>query len=235
MHGAGAFLGGIEQAGSQQRQRKQHQHNDRQHEALGLFGLVGTTQVEALLQEHGAHSSADDEAQQTHEGVEVTAAHTQQHTQRAAQKHQCTDHHQRTHGEAGGGRGAGLCAELLADERHDAGAEDDADDLGADILHHGSTVQPQSAGDVPLEAGNAEAHVLGIAQCLQQQSGNAHHDARDDHEPVFFEKSFHGSDFLSYFLYFYYKMSFSVRPTVFFHEFFQLFIKPITIGQIRSS
>ena len=200
MHGAGALLGGVEQGGNQQNQGKQHEHNDRQHEALGLLGLIGTTQVEALLEEDSTHGSADDEAQQAHKGVEVTAAHTQQHTQGAAQEHQSADHHQRAHGKAGGGRGTGLGTELLADECHDAGAQNDTDDLGTDILYHGSAVQAQSANDVTLKAGNAEAHVLGIAQSLQQQSGNTHYHARDDHEPVFFKESFHGCDFLSLFL-----------------------------------
>ena len=191
MHGAGALLGGIEQGGDQQSQGKQHQHDDRQDKALGLFGLVGAAQVEALLQEHGADNGADDEAQKAHEGVEVAAAHTQQHTKGAAQEHQSADHHQGAHGETGGGGGTGLGAEFLADKGHDAGTQDNADDLGTDILHHGCAVQTQGAGNVTLEAGNAEAHVLGVAQSLQKQGGQAHHNARDDYEPVLFEKPFH--------------------------------------------
>ena len=191
VHRAGALLRGVEQAGDQQSQGKQHQHNHRQHKALGLLGLIGTAQVEALLQEDGAHQCPDNEAQQTHEGVEVAATHTQQHTKRAAQKYQGADHHQRTHGKAGGGSGAGLGPELLTDEGHDAGAQDDADNLGADILHDLGTVQAHGTHDVTLEAGDAEAHVLGIAQGLQQQSRRAHHNARDNHQPVFLEKPFH--------------------------------------------
>ena len=52
-------------------------------------------------------------------------------------------------------------------------------------------MQTQGAGNVTLEAGNAEAHVLGVAQSLQKQGGQAHHNACDDYEPVLFEKPFH--------------------------------------------
>jgi hypothetical protein len=43
---------------------------------------------------------------------------------------------------------------------------EEADDLRADVLHDGGTVEPQGTGDVALEAGHADAHVGRIAQLL---------------------------------------------------------------------
>lgn len=93
--------------------------------------------------------------------------------------------------------------------------------------------RPRAPGNVALEAGNAEAMFLG-AQSLQKQGGQAHHNARDDYEPVLFEKPFHfiNGSFLSLQNAYkaHYIRRFFSRPTVFFNEIFYLFKKSITIG-----
>ena len=49
------------------------------------------------------------------------------------------------------------------------GPHHDADDLRPDVLHIGGAVEPQGAGDVPQEAGDAEAHVGRVAEGCEHQ------------------------------------------------------------------
>ncbi|CAN4007616.1 HTH cro/C1-type domain-containing protein, partial [Dysosmobacter welbionis] len=99
--------------------------------------------------------------------------------------HQSTDHHEHPQHKPAGGRGPGLCPELPGSQSCRRGPHHDADDLRPDVLHIGGAVEPQGAGDVPQEAGDAEAHVLGVAGGGKDQGGNAHGHARRQDQSVF--------------------------------------------------
>ena len=58
-------------------------------------------------------------------------------------------------------------------------------DLGTDVLHDSGTVHADAAGDITDEAGDTEAHVLGVAQ-HDQRNGNQTNDAAADEQVSFF-------------------------------------------------
>ena len=184
MHGAGAFLGELQQLGRGHQQHQQNDHHAGEHQALTLSDRVGPAQGEALLQKDNAHQNTGDEAQQTGHGGQVAAAQTDDHAQGAAQEHQRADHHEQAQHKAAGGGGPGTAPELPGGHGGKQRAQHDADDLRTDVLHLGGAVQAQSARDVTLEAGDAEAHVLRVSGGGEDQGGYAHHHAGQQDQPV---------------------------------------------------
>ena len=159
--------------------------------ALDLGRGVGPAQGEALFEEDHARQDADDEARQTDQGVEIAAADADDHAQGAAQEDQGPDHHQHAQEEAQEGGGPALTLELLEAEGRDQRAQDDAHDLRAEVLDRLGSVEAQSAGDIPLKAGDAEAHVFGIAQTGQQEGCRADQQTGQQDEPVLPKPFFH--------------------------------------------
>ena len=188
--GAGAFLGEAEEGGHRQNENQKHGHHHGKHAALSLADLMRASQREALLQEHDADADTGGKADKSHQRVEVAAAQTQNHPQGAAQEGQCADHHKSAQHEPQRRRGAGPCPKLLRGQRHDKGTQHQTDDLGTDILHFGGTVKPAGAGDVPQEAGNAEAHVGRVPQQRQHNGRKAHCRAGGKNDDGFFFHKF---------------------------------------------
>ena len=196
-HGAGAALTEHDEAGGDQHQSQQSHHQHREHQALGHGLLVGTAEAESLLQEHDADEDADNKAHQTNNGIEVAAADTDDHAQGAAQEHQGADHHEHSDNKAGHGGGAALGTELLADHGDDGGAQHQADDLGTDVLHDAGAylgvkagpLEIQGAGDVPQEAGDAEAHVGRVTEGGQQHRRRAYYQAGDDEQTILLDEA----------------------------------------------
>ena len=124
-----------------------------------------------------AHQDTGDKADQTDNGIEVTACNTQDHTEGAAQEHQRADHDKEAKDETcdGGRAAAGL--ELLT--------EDQADDFGTDVLNNTGCMHANAAGDITQEAGDAEAHVCRVAQLDQQDSSCANDQTGGDHQQIF--------------------------------------------------
>ena len=135
---------------------------------------------------------------QAHHGVEVAAADADDHPQGAAQEHQSADHHHHGHQEADHGGGAAPGLELLPQEGDHRGAQNQTDDLRTDVLDDAGAdlgvkagpLEIQSPGDVPQEAGDAEAHVGRVAEVGQQHGGGAHHQTCGNEQPVAFQKAF---------------------------------------------
>ncbi len=88
--------------------------------------------------------------------------------------------------EPGGGEEPACGRNSLTGQSHDEGTQHQPDDLRADVLHLGSTVQAHGTGDITLEAGDAKAHVSGVAQLGQHQSRYAHQNAGNDDQPILF-------------------------------------------------
>ena len=161
-------------------------HDGRQHAALRLADGVGSFKREAVFEEQHADTDARDKADEAYQRVQITAAQTEHHPQRAAQKDQRADHDEHAQHESGRGGRARLRAELARCERHDERAQHQAQDLRAQILHLRGAVQAERARDVPLKAGDAEAHVGGVSQRGQRQGRDSDDDAGQNHEPVSF-------------------------------------------------
>ena len=187
MLGAGAAAGFREEdeSGGRHQQDEHDQLNGGEQDAVQLGLDVGPLQGVAALQEEHTGQNADGEAQQAQQGVEVAAGQTQDHAERAAEEHQAADHHEEAQHEAGDGGAAALGGELLAAQGHQEAAQHQTYDLRPDILHGGGAVQAKTAGDIPQEAGNAEAHVGGIAEVDQQSGDDADDQTGDDDLPSF--------------------------------------------------
>ena len=191
MQGAGTGLGEAQQPGARQQQDEKDHHDAGEHQALPGGERPGAAQGEALLQEDDANQDAAQEAQKASNRRQITAAEPQDHPQGAAQEDQGAHHHHKAQQEAHGGGGAGTGTELLRGESGAEGAQHEADDLRPDVLHLPGAVEADGARDIPQEAGNAEAHVAGVAVGRQHQGGDADdHAGEQDHavlpEPVGF-------------------------------------------------
>jgi len=186
MLGAGALGAGEEDRGDDQQKQQQPRHDGRQHATLRLADGVSSFERKAVFEEQHADTDARDKADEAYQRVQITAAQTEHHPQRAAQKDQRADHDEHAQHESGRGGRARLRAELARCERHDERAQHQAQDLRAQILHLRGAVQAERARDVPLKAGDAEAHVGGVSQRGQRQGRDSDDDAGQNHEPVSF-------------------------------------------------
>ena len=187
MHAAGTFFGELEERRSGEPEDEQQHIDDREGGAFGERLLIAAAEREALLEEHNAHENAHDEAHKTDKGVPVTAADTDDHTQRAAEEHQRADHDERAEKEADHRGRAAAALEFLRRDRRDERAEQDADDLRTEVLHDLRAVHAERAGRVAQEAGDAEAHVAGVAVRAQNERRNADHKSGDEDQPVVFQ------------------------------------------------
>ena len=153
---------------------------------------MGPPEAEAPGQELDADENPDDEARQAHQGVAVPAADADDHPQGAPQEHQRPDHHEHRDDKPQHGGGTALGPELLPREGDGRGPKDQPDDLRADVLDdarphlrvEARPLEVQRPGDVPQEAGDAEAHVVRVAQIRQQHRRRACRQSRADEQAV---------------------------------------------------
>ena len=161
-------------------QRDEDDLDDRPDEALRGVQAVGAVQRETLVQEERAGEDAADEADESDDGVEVAARDAQDHAERAAQEHQGADHHAEAEHEAGHRGGAAAGRELLLCQGEQEAAEDEAHELGANVLNCLGAVQAEAARGVADEARDAEAHVRGVAEEHEHRSDDADDGAAGD-------------------------------------------------------
>ena len=184
MHRAGAFFAGGKQGRNQQDQHEQQRQADRQGDCFGGGHLIGALQGEAFVKEEDTAQDAAGKSDQTDNGVEVAAADTQNHAQRAAEEGQRADHDESAQKEAGDRSRTALRRKLLADQRHSQRASDKADDFGTEILYSTGGMQLGSSGDVAQKAGDAEAHVFRVAEQNQRDSDQTDDRSGDDNAGV---------------------------------------------------
>jgi len=185
-HGAGALGAEYEPSGNEDGQSGYYAKENGVDCAFKALLCIGTLEGEALLESDGTNKDTCDEANQTYDGVEVAAADTDNHAEGAAQEYQSADHNYHTQQEAGnGGRTANGLPFLLA-KGHDHGTQSDTGDLRTYILYNCCAVKLYSAGDVSEEAGDAEAHVCGVAQHGQYYCCNTDYEASDDYRKMLF-------------------------------------------------
>ena len=144
--------------------------------------------AEALLKDGKTYSSGifAGKTGKTDDCVEIAAGQTQDHTQRAAQKGQRADHDESAEHEPQGRRGTGLGFPFLRGDGHQEAAEDQTDNLRTDILHLGCRMQTDSARDITLKAGDAEAHVGRVAERRQHECCDADDNAGQNDEQILF-------------------------------------------------
>ena len=90
--------------------------------------------------------------------------------------------------ESGQRGAAALGGEFLAHQAHDKGAQHQADDLRPDILDDLRPVHTYAAGDIPQEAGDAEAHVFRVAKGHQRHGDDAHHQPGQNDQAMLFDE-----------------------------------------------
>jgi hypothetical protein len=105
---------------------------------------------------------------QAEHGVAVAAGQAQEGPPGAAQENQGPDHGDHPQDEPHDGGGAGPSPEFFKRESGNHGPQNEAQDLRPQVLHHRGPVDADGPGDVPLEAGHANAHVAGVAPLLEQ-------------------------------------------------------------------
>ena len=111
-------------------------------------------------------------------------ARSQQRPPGAAKKHQRADHGENAQNEPHDRRRAGPGPEFFEQISGDQRPQDEPDDLGPHILHHGGPMQPQCARDVAIEAGHTNPHVGRVAPFLQQRCENPDNHTDTDDPPT---------------------------------------------------
>ena len=159
---------------------QQAHHEQREEPADGGILLDAGAQRISALEEQRAAGYAADKTGKTEKRVAVTACQTMNGTPRAAEKNQRADGGHHAENETDDGSGTAPGPEFARHEGHGHGPEHEADDFRPDVLHDGGAMQTETACNVALEAGDAYAHVGGIAEFLQQNGCNA--DDRTDED-----------------------------------------------------
>ena len=170
---------------SRKQQRQNRERQDREHAALRLRERIAPLEGVALIEKEHADQDTAGKAGQAQKRVEVAARKSEDHAERAAEKHQASDHHEHTEHKAGHGRAAAARRKFLLGKCHEKAAKDQTDDLGPDVLHGLRRVKPQRARRVAQEAGHAEAHVLGIPEQHQQRRDRADDETGENHVAFF--------------------------------------------------
>ena len=90
--GAATRLGKVDEGRCGNEQHQQYNGNHRHNAAFRRRHLISTLQAVATIQEENAGINACCKTNKTDNSVQITAGNTQQHSERAAQKHQTADH-----------------------------------------------------------------------------------------------------------------------------------------------
>ena len=150
-----------------------------------LVRVMLAAQGVALLQEERARGNAQDESDEADPGVQVAGGHAQHHAKRAAQEDEGADHHDEAQDESGHGGRTGRGAILARGQGDQERADDQADDLGAEVLHRLGGLQLHGARHVADEARGAHGHVGGVAGEGQKRHSEADQHADRGPKPFF--------------------------------------------------
>ena len=186
---------------------QQHGCNNRQITGVGgrAGNCSGTSEAESIFQKED--SSADPGQKTGHGGqtVEITAGETQKRPQRASQKNQSTEHHQRSEHKSDERRRTATGAKFTVYFRHDKRADDPAGNFRTGVLQHAGFVQAQRSCDVSQMTRCTESVITGIASLYQQDGPKAKGETGDpnpnrrQHKPLLLliiaiDKFYHGNN-----------------------------------------
>ena len=124
MHRARSFFAEDKQGGNQQEQHKQQTQTNRQSNTFGGGQLISTLEGETFVEEEDTDQDTNGKTGKTNDCVQVAAADTQYHAQRAAQEYQSANHNKSAQEKAGNRSGAAFWRKFLADHCHDECAAD---------------------------------------------------------------------------------------------------------------
>ena len=147
---------------------EQNCQQDWQNGAADWLGLIGTAERKAFLEEERAGRHAACKADERDPCIQVTGGHTQHHAERAAEEHECADHHRSAQNKTHHRRRTGSGLVLPGQQRQQERAADKANDLRAEILHRSRSVQLERARCIADKAGNADRHVGRVAVNCQK-------------------------------------------------------------------
>ena len=145
-----------------------------------LVRVMLAAQGVALLQEERARGNAQDESDEADPGV---------------QEDEGADHHDEAQDESGHGGRTGRGAILARGQGDQERADDQADDLGAEVLHRLGGLQLHGARHVADEARGAHGHIGGVAGEGQKRHSEADQHA-DQGQALFAVEEIQGSPFL---------------------------------------
>ena len=183
-HAAGTFRAGFQQNGREGHNEEDHE-SDRESEPFQLALLIRTVQGEALFQRDRADYNTDNESEETDDRVQVAAADTDHHAERAAEEYQRADHDQCAEHETGERGRTALRLPFFRDECHDHGTDHQTDDFRTVVLNDTRTVESHRTADIAKEAGDTEAHVLRVSELGQQNCCRADYETgQDDHSVI---------------------------------------------------
>ena len=162
--GACAFRREKDKRGRRDQKGDEPQLDNRPNDALGSRKAIRPLKREALVQKIGADKDAAHKAGKADDCVEVAARDAQDHAEGTSKEHEGADHDAEPKHKASDWRRAAAGRELLLCEGKQEASEHKADKLWADILNRLRSVKPEAASGIADKAGDAEAHVGGIAE-----------------------------------------------------------------------
>ena len=161
---AAARLGKVDEGRCSNEQHQKYNGNHRHNAAFRRRHLIGTLQAVATVQEENAGINTCRKANQADNSIQITAGNTQQHSERAAQKHQTADHRKKSQHETCQRRAAALRRKFAVHISCSQSAQHQTADFRTDVLHSLGCMQAQTAGSITQKAGNTQAHVGRIAE-----------------------------------------------------------------------
>ena len=162
--GAAACLSKVYEGRCGNEQHQQYNGNNRHNAAFRRSHLISTLQAVATVQEENSGINSCRKANQADNSVQVTAGNTQQHSERAAQKHQTADHRKKAQHKTCQRRAATLRRKLAVHISCSQGAQHQTADFRTDVLHSLCGMQAQGTSSITQKTGNTQAHVGRIAE-----------------------------------------------------------------------
>lgn len=129
------------------------------------------------------------------QAFQVAGGHAQHHAQRATQEDEGADHHDEAQDESGHGGRAAVERYSRVARGDQERADDQADDLGTEVLHRLGGLQLHGARHVADEARGAHGHVGRVAGECQKRHSKADQHA-DQGQALFAIEEIQGSPFL---------------------------------------
>ena len=167
------FLGEAQHSRYGKQKDKKGGHKTGQDEAVRPLYFIGAAQGKSFFQAQHTDADAEREAGKAGNGGKVAPGQTKHHAERAAEESESSDHDNHTQYKAQRGRGTGARLEFTAGRGGQERAQYEPDYFRAYVLDFCGAVHTKPARDITQEAGDAEAHIGGIACCGKPQRSEA--------------------------------------------------------------
>jgi hypothetical protein len=153
----------------------------------------GSTEVVSALEKERAEPDSDDQSQKSQNGIPIAAGKTQCRTPGTTKKDKSPDHGKHTEDKSNDRCRAESGSEFTKEISRGKGTEYETDYLGAYILYHRRSMKSERSGNVPFEAGHANAHITRISPFLQKGGKYSYKNTDTDYAPPICKDIFHFS------------------------------------------